>query len=420
MEGCDLQCHARYYKDEDMRTRGNTWRNRGFSIVELMIVLGISLFVLTAASKVMVAMITQFKQQSKIVETNIESVVGLELLRRDLQALGHGLGGGFPVSSTDYSCTNWDVLKDYKEAKSVSKAGPDYPDDPADYNDAPKYPPRPIASGNNTMTNDSDYLVIKSVNLGTTDAAGKIHTLTRLNEKNQWNPVSSGLNLNDKDRVIVISLSDNKNLGLVTTPRPTDLITQCTDYGSGSLDWHTKFDLTAAYVPPNKEEEAHLVYGVESETTDNPRAPFNRADYYILRHEVPTRCAPGTGVLVKVVMLHSDGSMSSPLPLLDCVADFQVSYGVDTNGDGEMDQTTDGPPPAGETAAKQIRDQGKVVYISILTHEGQFDRGFTYATQKIDVDDFKTDFDLATLDSVNWSHYRWRVLKLAVIPTLLR
>ena len=61
---------------------------KGFTLVELIVTMTIFVLVIAAASGVFTGLLTQFKQQSKITETNIEGVVGLEILRHDLSSAG--------------------------------------------------------------------------------------------------------------------------------------------------------------------------------------------------------------------------------------------------------------------------------------------------------------------------------------------
>ena len=63
----------------------------GFTLVELMITMVVFVMVITAASNIFSGLVNQFKQQSKIAETNIEGIVGLELLRYDIEQAGFGL-----------------------------------------------------------------------------------------------------------------------------------------------------------------------------------------------------------------------------------------------------------------------------------------------------------------------------------------
>ena len=60
---------------------------------------------------------------------------------------------------------------------------------------------------------------------------------------------------------------------------------------------------------------------------------------------IPQACAPNTGILYKATINQSDGAIINqsdgyPLAILDCVADMQVIYRLDTNNDG----TIDSPP----------------------------------------------------------------------------
>jgi len=68
---------------------------------------------------------------------------------------------------------------------------------------------------------------------------------------------------------------------------------------------------------------------------EDPRAPFNRADFYVATPagNMPSKCAPNTGILYKAVMNQSDGEFGA-LPLLDCVADMQVVFITDADADG--------------------------------------------------------------------------------------
>ena len=66
-------------------------KQEGFTLVELMVAMIIFLFAIMATSQVFTSLVRQFKQQTKITETNIEGVVGLEMFRRDIEKAGFGL-----------------------------------------------------------------------------------------------------------------------------------------------------------------------------------------------------------------------------------------------------------------------------------------------------------------------------------------
>src|SRR3990172_4070297 len=113
--------------------------------------------------------------------------------------------------------------------------------------------------------------------------------------------------------------------------------------------------------------------------------PINRADYYVsMPGELPSRCAAGTGLLYKATVNHADGGLTE-LPLLDCVADMQVVFITDVDGDGNLEWNnadwpfTVGPiDPLNPNPAQLIRAQLRDVRIYILAHEGQRDTSFTF------------------------------------------
>ena len=68
-----------------------TRREAAFTLVELMIAMAIVMLVLYAAINFFIVSVRQYKVQTKITETNVEGILGLELFRQDLENLGYGL-----------------------------------------------------------------------------------------------------------------------------------------------------------------------------------------------------------------------------------------------------------------------------------------------------------------------------------------
>lgn len=380
---------------------------KGFTLIELMLVMAISLFVLYAASRTLTSLITQFKQQSKISETNIESTIGLELLRRDLLSLSFGIPEGIlntAAVTTKYDRVDWSPLVNYAEmdiakAKTLNDA----------VDAAVKRPPRPIIATPTAFSfNGSDYFVIKNAIVARNFVSGKWHTLDRNNEKNTWiDAQKDEEDLRDNDRVIVITHRDKENRGLIID-------------GANFFTTFNPDAATAAYAPVEETEDVRFIYGIGD---GNLRAPFNRADYYITdgidpyasATTVPVRCADGTGVLVKAVMDHADGDFdldadgeSDEIPLMDCVADVQVVYmwgGALADGETMASQS-----------AKAVTENLQLVRIYVLSHEGQKDMDFTYPNSTIRVGDAAghgRDFDFAAQGITDWEHYRWKVYSIA-------
>jgi len=346
-------------------------RDSGFSLLELMIALAIVAVVLAAASTFFIAMVKQYKVQTKITESNVEGILGLELLRQDLENLGYGLP--------------WNNLPSYSEASSgiLNDGG---------------VPPRAIVSVDAStfgINNGSDYLVIKSTRVGMDNAAGRWTTLRAGAVTRSWG--SAEEDLASGDRVIVLSPG-----GSVTDQRVL-----LTPVGGTDFDDLTPYD-------PNDNFQTNIVYGIGSMATT--RFPFNRADYYIAGDSVlyptPRHCASITGTLVKRVVNHSNGGLDDPLPLLDCVADFQVIFGLDNNADRVVDSwSTNVSVPL--LSAADLRSQLVEVRIHILAQSGQRDDSYTYPQDNVYVgsESAGRNYSLS-----GYRNYRWKQYVIVVKP----
>ncbi len=346
-------------------------RNAAFTLVELMIAMAIVMVVLYAAINFFIVSVRQYKVQTKITETNVEGILGLELLRQDLESLGFGLP--------------WNSLGNYSETSAA-------------LNDGNNIAPRAVVSingGGGFTVNNSDYLVIKSARVGMSDAAGKWTTLTQANNKRTWSPLTENLGNNDYVIVLALGSTDADRRSLVT---------------SGTF--YTQFNNTLNFVPVEP-YSANIVYGIDNVI---PARPFNRADYYIDNTAVPQRCAPSTGVLVKVVLPH-DGTTPTLLPLLDCVADMQVVYGMDTNADGVVDNTYSDDISVGMTAAN-IRARLAEVRVHILAQEGQRDDSYAYPYDNVTVGSGGAGrtFIFSSSGITGFRNYRWKVYSIVVKP----
>ena len=393
-------------------------REAGFSLVELMITMIVFVFFIAAASQVFTGLLTQFKQQSKIAETNIEGIVGLEILRRDLDHAGYGVPWNIPSGVT------------YSEASSSTVCGSA---DPSTYNDAAPNAPRAILSGNNNCTNNSDYLVIKAVNVATNDPSSKWTELVYASScaapyssfatnvcKRTWS--SSTEDLSSSDNVILISIG------------ATSATERLLMANSGAFSATSFSSIDSSWLPTSATDNIRIVYGLNSGNA--PKRPFNRADYYISTTNVPLRCASGTGILEKATMDYIGGF--NQLPLLDCVADMQVGFGVDTDAttDGQINcYTNDLANVFATVNAQNIRERVKEVRVYILAHEGQYDRSFTFnppvSPNSISVGEVSAslptgtgictgetiigrNFDLSAI--TNWQNYRWKIYTIVLKP----
>jgi prepilin-type N-terminal cleavage/methylation domain-containing protein len=402
-----------YTSDFNSREATMIKREEGFSLVELLITMVLFVIVMAAASQIFIGLLTQFKQQSKIAETNIEGIIGLEILRQDIAHAGYGLP--------------WNGLVTYSESTN----------NPFSLNDAPSGAPCAIKSRNNVDSyaapnnkfNGSDYLVIKSVSVAANKAAnkwtllGSVPPYTKI-PAGSWTPASE--NLASTDRVIVLSPG-------TTTERV--LVVNGTSFST------TYNNLINTPWRPTDANETRMVYGINTADSNAPVRPFNRADYSIRipAAGVPQRCAPNTGILYKATMDHDTAGNYTFLPLLDCVADMQVVFGLDQNENGTVNCYTNnlstGIVKTGGATPQNIRNEVKEVRVYILAHEGQRDVNFTFnnfspaAPSYIRVGESSPplavceggiagrDFDLRTI--TNYLNYRWKVYTIAVKPNNL-
>lgn len=419
----------------------------GFSLVELMITMVVFLIAIAAASNVFTGLLTQFKQQSKVAETNIEGAIGLEILRRDLESAGYGLPWNAEVDGITPEGSDWNQLVGYCEATSANVAPNNLiTPNPTTFNNGVSTDPCPavatagtvpmaVRSGNNTGWNGADYISIKSAVVATNDAARKWTYLRAGDSKKTWTPAcenlnkypvtadtdcSTGASTDNTVRVIVISPGGS------TASNTRSLITSGASVGV----FYTQYSGTANFDPATGSTETYMVYGVDRDT--NLRMPFNRADYYIRRPAtgMPSQCAPAnTGILYKGTVSHANGVITE-LPILDCVADMQVVYALDNDEDGDF-VNGEGTPADAYTdtlaglTATQIRTRVKEIRVYILAHEGQRDANYTYPNNSIVIPSaldpatgLGRTFDLTTI--TDYQNYRWKVYTLIVRPNNLR
>lgn len=339
-------------------------RESGFSLLELMIALAIVAFVLAAASTFFIGVVKQYKVQSKITESNVEGIIGLELMRQDVESLGFGLP--------------WDL-------NSITYSEPD----PLQGSDPPR------AVGSLTLTDNSDYLIIRSARVGMAGAAGKWTTLRSGPQVRNWG--SNEEDLASTDRVIVLSPGGANSPSRV-------LLTGGVNFGDNGAGLPSPFDSF----------QTNIVYGIDN---GDLQRPFNRADYYIANnpaypptYPTPWHCASNTGVLVKAVRTHDASGTRSLLPLLDCVADLQVVYGLDTDADGVVNSWTD---TLGTLTAADIRTQLVELHVHILAQVGQRDDSYTYPYDNVSVG---SEGVVRSVSVSTYKHYRWKVYNIVVKP----
>ncbi len=408
---------------------------KGFTLVELIVVMAVFVVVLAITASSFDTILKQTTKLFRSEESNIEGVVGLEMLRHDLQQTGLGLFTEFSpvVYKGEASSTPASNNNDY----DTNIAGNDK-----------KEPPRPIVVGNNlaAVTNSddaatgsvsiiagSDYLSIKSTAVGINGVSQKWTYLefdSGTVAPHAWQ--SGAENFDGSDKVVLLKRQ------ITSTIQTSTLV----EDGTGPESFYFSFGSAAFNALAALNNSVYTAYGISAVAT--LRMPFNRSDYFVARPStnVPAVCAPNVGILYKATVNHSNGKLTY-IPLIDCVADMQVVLEWDMNSDGMTDSysNADGSVCNGLCPASvlglgnqvqdalsttnnsssatipNIRNNLKIIKAYILAQDGRRDPGFTSPSPIMVGGTGETaltrSYDIATAGLLN---YRWKLYRIVVRP----
>ncbi len=392
-------------------------RQQGMTLVELLVSLTIVLIVLGTASMAYLKLLKGYKSQGKIAQNYMANLTGLEMLRYDVEMAGFGL----PSDMNGMT---------YSEAASGACSY----DTGSALNDAPVGVPKPFAARDNSGPNGSDVLTIKSsvANINPTSRKSSMVMYGTPPTVKQWGRTDLDFSADGNGDKLVMLSRDGKLLvnGGGTTWTPA------TFTGTDATSLVSSLMMTA--------RDVYFLYGLDSDAVH--RMPFNRVDYYLdkVAGQFPSSCAASTYTLYRAVISQADGR-PDPVPLLDCVRDFQVAFGLDTDTNQSVDQWT---KDLGTMTAANIRLKVREVRIFVLVQEGMGDigksAGFRFSGfLHLGDQEIANSVDSANYPSntfLTWSQtalpgsgylskwtptdadvqYRWKVLQLAVKPLNLK
>jgi prepilin-type N-terminal cleavage/methylation domain-containing protein len=374
--------------------------NKGFSLIEQLIVLVLFSVVITITSNIFDALLPKAKSLAKSEISSTQGIIGLEMLRSDLEKTGFGLFTGVDISPPTYS-----------EAVATPASN---------YNDAPNGIPRAITAGNDltsAVLSGTDYLVIKATNVAVNSASQCWTVVNGSSASKVWG--ANDLKESRNDRVVALTQSYINN----------EMSRKLIYSGSNTT---VAYKANAKYAAPFATYSGNMqyyYYGLDN--TSTTRTPFNRADYMVKRisGDVPDKCSPAAGVLYKSILNQSDGSMQD-IALLDCVADMQVVFGWNTGTDSSnfaVDTYTnaDGSSPGGlSTAVQPLTDANtimtrlKLIKVYILAQDGGYDKNYTNTNtaMKVGVTGETGFTKTVNLTLSDYRNYRWKLYHLAVRP----
>lgn len=402
-------------------------RKNGFTLLELIIVMVIFMLVIMATTSSFNVLLTQMSKVIKSEESNIEGVVGLEMLRHDLQQAGYGLPEAY-----------MSIPPQYIEAKAA----------PADdYNDAPNGLPRAVVAGNNigaeavvsdgvtyNILDKTDYIGLKATTLGMNNASQKwtympySSGITFKQKPRIWPTASQNLT-NSTDRVIMIKKS------VVSGQVVNQMV-----YDTSTPDIYWVNFNSNGFAPaftPVQPDDIFYIYGIRSKsgTSGDLGMPFNRADYFIAKPnnaaQFPAFCAPNTGILYKATINHEDGLLSL-MPILDCAADMQIVLGWRISGEdndsGAVDtwstpEATTVTPSANVTAVQAaladpavLRKRLKVIKIYILAQNGKLDTNYMGPASMVVGASGEASLTKTFNFTAEMRNYRWKLYQVIVSP----
>ncbi|SNZ11570.1 type IV pilus assembly protein PilW [Persephonella hydrogeniphila] len=130
----------------------------------------------------------------------------------------------------------------------------------------------------------------------------------------------------------------------------------------------------------------------------------NTIIYRLSTSQSLTHCNPYTRNLLRVA------NAGTGSPVLNCVASINVTFDLDTDGDGTIDCNTTSSGCTMPTTNSDIREQVKRINFYILMQEGGLNKNYVYPNSSITVDGIT--FSLPT----DYTHYRWKVIKISAKP----
>lgn len=425
----------------------------GFTLVELIVVMAVFIVIIIIAGESFNKIMTQSSKLFKSEESNIEGVIGLEIMKHDLEQMGFGLPWGW--SKVDDASAPTDLVDStIAYLESIDSKG-------LTMNDSPSDVPRAFVSYAGFGNFSSDYIGVKASSVGRSKAAQRWTYIPFHNySASPWEsrPVSfASNNPAPGDKVIIINSNfndpENKDHRLIVAPNTNT---------SFHINFNVNGFISDSFLPTD-DQQTYMVYGVDSNSA--LRMPFNRADFFIkipsgatsndgsTDGSLPPFCSPRTGVLYKATVNQGGGGYNY-IPLLDCVADMQVVLGWDTSEGGSggsitaytsLPQKSDGQvanitttDSAGVTSirdlissltsspkgwlydAKGLREHLKIIKVYILAQDGKRDLNYTSPSTTISVGDISENNGLSPVKTYTLTepqtHYRWKLYRMLVRP----
>jgi type IV pilus assembly protein PilW len=351
---------------------------RGFTLVEILVTLGIFSIIMAGVFSAYITQMGHTTREYKVAESEIELGIAKNLILRDLEMAGYGL-------ADDYDGLGFD--------------------------------PRAYGATNG----NPDTLTLKGTALGLDSRASQGWTYI----SDAGDPGASiPPNFEEwGDAREDVRTGTNGDLVILMEPSTKKLLSETV---SGSREWLFRYNGPLLNVTTFSGDQAlsnpslgTLVYGLSTTGATTPTKPYSTVVYHMAADPSgnPRACAPGTLSFLRVESRTTE-TPTGGRPVLACVLDFEVIFGLDTNEDGSIDLPDDGGATAASYSASDQRKRLRQVKVFLLVQSGKRDSGYTYPDTSIHVGDADggEDVDL----TAEQRKYRWRLVALTTTPRNLR
>lgn len=350
----------------------------GYTLIEILVTLAVFGIIMSGLYAAYIPQLKHTGREYRIAEGEVELGIFKKMIERDLNLAGFGL------------------------ADDYAGAG---------------FAPRPISATNSDSA--PDVLLLAGTALGTSSRASSSWSyisdagdsgFSPNPPQNQiWNDGREDLQTDD--RVIIMEPTSKRLLTLNGEWLFTYL---------GSTAGSPLLENAVAGDDLVDNTEGTLIYGLGAAGA-TASLPYYAAEYR-LGGTPPQSCAPGTQSLLRAESRDADPPPSSVRrPLLSCVLDFQVEFGLDTNEDGVLDTWDHGGATAASYDVPSLRRRLKQIRAYFLVQSGERDLDYFYPSSTVRTGDSSLGANgrVVTL-SDEQRRYRWRVISVTVSPLNLR
>lgn len=352
----------------------------GVGLVEILITLVIFSILMATVYSSFVAQTRQATTEYRLAEAEMELGIAKNIVERDLALAGYGL-------ADDYDF-----------------------DDNGSQDFSPK-----VATATNSDT-APDVLFLRGTGLGL--ASRSTQAWTYISAVSGTPQFQSWLDNRENFRRGVAAETSRDTVVLME-PRAKKLI----DQGN---NWHFRFDgYTSQLVTAQSSagttgtqlgspQVGTLVYGLQTRAETPPTQPYYTVRYSLNATNLPAGCASDTFNLMRVESTTSDNPADPAAgdPILSCVLDYQVVFGLDTDENGDVNFPDNGGTQVSSItySASMVKRRLKQIRLYVLVQYGKRDDGYTYPESSVLVGESGVGRTV-TLTTAQ-RNYRWKLLKI--------